>query len=174
MISVDRAVNDYARRCAVSTLDIYPLVWAGHYSDRLLGEYGIPVLPEVDEALSKVVFGCIVPFGYSSVIRSTFTIIDAYRAAHLGYPLPKAKRVLYVSRLAQMQSGVLTTHWVVPYRIDDFETVYGEPEKTSYYIPKVAQAFSMMGDKRLEATFDIPWDEAEYLGRHQLQEIFDT
>jgi hypothetical protein len=171
MIPVSQALQDYGSRCAVSTLDIYPLVWSAYYSDRLLGEIGIPVLPETTDALGKVVFGCVVPFGYSTAIQSTFVVIDAYRAASIGLPIEESRRVLYVSRLAQFREAVLTTHWVVPYRLDDFETIYEEPEKSPYMVPKVFAAFDLLAEKRFTNDTDLPFDQAEYLGRNHLEEL---
>ena len=157
-VSVTQALADYSQRIQVNTLEKYPMIWSGHYAAaplRCLGQFTVAEMPEGRSPVAAVALGMLSPFGMSLEVGSAFLVVDVLRVPVSDQAF-ESSRVLYVSRLAVSNGGVLASHWTVG--LNDLG--FAKAEQTSWYLPDIWQAVSVVMNQRLDGKADLSWDDA--------------
>lgn len=153
---IDSTLADYANHCAQSDLPHRPVLFAVHYARDLtrLGELGVPRVASNDYALGQTVIGLASPFAMSPVVAAVCVIVD--RLQSLG-----ADRTLWASRLVATDHGILSSHWEVPFGIDDRgNVIYGTRIESFYSSLPVHRALSTICHERVEAKISVEFNTA--------------
>lgn len=161
MITLETALADYRSRCDRSTIADYPMMWAAHYGDTKLGEFGIPA-PLGD--IAQLALTVMAPFSFCDAVTSSVVIVD-------GDGLPEHVRTLFAVHLAVLKSGHLTlTPWEIEYRMTDTGQVLGEPVTDWFRAPTLYRAVNRVFDRRVNAD-KFTFDEAYVASINQLNEL---
>lgn len=161
MITLETALAAYQSRCERSTIATYPMMWAGHYNEAMLGEIGIPA-PITD--LAQLSLTIMAPFSFCEAVTSSTLFVD-------GAAVSPYSRVLFGIQLNEMKSGhMMLTPWEIEYQLTDTGTIYSTPVKDFFRAPTLYRAMNEVFDRRRTAD-KFTFDEAYVASIKQLNEL---
>ena len=134
MIEPDEALDLYASRCNIAPHP--PAIWSAHWHQgRVVGELGLPA--DLGKPVD-LIFGVLMPF-----------ISDQVHTSIMVYNPGLIEPEVNMTRLAVEDGGIRTTHWIVPYSLDDWGRMgFGPPVMRLWELPGLEHITTKIVDNR--------------------------